>query len=101
MTLRTGLNRGTVTRATAAGVYVKLADLYGEAEIGPLDAIVPMLRRPARNTGTANGPDAHTHVIAQIDNDVDRFTAGDRVLVASVGPGDWIVIGRIGTGVNK
>lgn len=100
MSLASGMTRGVVTRATAAGVYVQLPSLYGSAELGPLDAIVPRMRRPARSTGSANGPDAHTHTIAQVDTNVDRFAAGDRVLVAAVDAGDWIVLGRIGTGVN-
>lgn len=100
MSLASGMTRGVVTRATSAGVYVQIPSLYGSAELGPLDAIVPRLRRPSRSTGSANGPDAHTHSIAQIDTDVDRFAAGDRVLVAAVDAGDWIVLGRIGTGVN-
>lgn len=100
MSLRSGFNRGTVTRATSAGVYVQMPDLYGSSEIGPLDYIGPKLRRPARTTASANGPDAHTHDIAQVDNVADRFAAGDRVLVASVGPGDWVVLGRIETGAN-
>ena len=100
MSLSTGFNRGVVTRATTAGVYVQMPDLYGSSEIGPLDFICPKLRRPARSTGSANGPDAHTHSIAQVDNVADRFATGDRVLVATVGPGDWVVLGRIETGAN-
>jgi hypothetical protein len=100
VSLRSGFNRGTVTRATSAGVYVQLPDLYGSAEIGPLDFIGPKLRRPARSTASANGPDAHTHNLAQVDNVADRFATGDRVLVASVGPGDWVVLGRLETGAN-
>lgn len=100
MTLRSGMNRGTVTRATTAGVYVQLPDLYGSSEVGPLDYIGPKLRRPARATASANGPDAHTHNLAQVDTVADRFATGDRVLVASVGPGDWVVLGRIETGAN-
>jgi len=100
VTLRSGMNRGTVTRATTAGVYVQLPDLYGSSEVGPLDYIGPKLRRPARATASANGPDAHTHNLAQVDTVADRFATGDRVLVASVGPGDWVVLGRIETGAN-
>lgn len=100
MSLASGMTRGVVTRATSAGVYVQLPSLYGTSEIGPLDALVPRLRRPSRSTSSANGPDPHTHTLAQIDTDVDRFATGDRVLVAAVEPGDWIVLGRIGTGVN-
>jgi hypothetical protein len=100
MSLRSGFNRGVVTRATSAGVYVQMPDLYGTAEIGPLDFIGPKLRRPARSTASANGPDPHTHSIAQADNVADRFATGDRVLVADVGPGDWVVLGRIETGAN-
>ena len=100
MTLRTGLHRGVVTRANSSGVYVQLPDLYGSSEIGPLDYVGPKLRRPARSTASANGPDAHTHDIAQVDNVADRFATGDRVLVASVGPADWVVLGRIETGAN-
>lgn len=109
MSLATGMTRGVVTRATSAGVYVQIPSLYGTAELGPLDAIVPRMRRPARSTGSAGTHDhstavgsdgAHTHTIAQTDSNVDRFAAGDRVLVAAVDAGDWIVLGRIGTGVN-
>lgn len=100
MSLASGLNRGVVTRATSAGVWVQLPDLYGTAEIGPLDYIGPKLRRPARTTASANGPDAHTHDIAQADNVADRFASGDRVLVAAVNPGDWVVLGRLETGAN-
>jgi hypothetical protein len=100
VTLRSGMNRGVVTRATTAGVYVQLPDLYGSSEVGPLDYIGPKLRRPARATASANGPDAHTHNLAQVDTVADRFATGDRVLVASVGPGDWVVLGRIETGAN-
>lgn len=109
MSLASGMTRGVVTRATSAGVYVQIPSLYGSAELGPLDAIVPRMRRASRSTGSAGAHDhssavgsdgAHTHTIAQIDSDVDRFTAGDRVLVAAVDAGDWIVLGRIGTGVN-
>lgn len=108
MSLRTGLHRGVVTRATSAGVYVQMRDLYGSAEVGPLDFIGPKLRRPARTTesaghshgGDTTGDGAHTHDIAQVDNVADRFATGDRVLVADVGPGDWVVLGRIETGAN-
>ena len=100
MSLRSGFNRGVVTRATSAGVYVQMPDLYGTAEIGPLDFIGPKLRRPARSTASANGPDPHTHGLPQVDNVADRFATGDRVLVADVGPGDWVVLGRIETGAN-
>lgn len=99
MSLTTGLNRGVVTRATTAGVYVQMPDLYGSSEIGPLDFIGPKLRRPARATASGGSP-AHTHDIAQVDNVADRFATGDRVLVATVGPGDWVVLGRIETGAN-
>ncbi len=101
MSLRSGFNRGVVTRANSSGVYVQMPDLYGSAEIGPLDFIGPKLRRPARSTGSANGPDAHTHDIAQADNVADRFATGDRVLVATVGASDWVVLGRIETEANS
>ena len=100
MSLRSGFNRGTVTRATSAGVYVQMPDLYGSAEVGPLDYIAPRLRRPSRSTASGNGPDAHTHSLAQVDTTADRFATGDRVLVATVGASDWVVIGRIQTGAN-
>lgn len=100
MSLGTGLNRGVVTRATSAGVWVQMPDLYGSSEVGPLDYVGPKLRRPARSTGSANGPDPHTHTLAQVDNVADRFATGDRVLVATVGPGDWIVLGRLETAAN-
>ena len=100
MSLRSGFHRGVVTRATSAGVYVQMPDLYGKAEIGPLDFIGPKLRRPARSTDSANGPDPHTHSLAQVDNVADRFATGDRVLVADVGAGDWVVLGRLETGAN-
>ena len=114
MSLTTGLNRGVVTRATSAGIYVQMPDLYGFSEIGPLDFIGPKLRRPARTTAaggtspTGSGGDpahthtigTHTHDLAQVDNVADRFATGDRVLVATVGPGDWVVLGRIETGAN-
>lgn len=100
MSLRSGFNRGVVTRADSSGVYVQLPDLYGSSEIGPLDFIGPKLRRPARATASGNGPDPHTHDIAQVDNVADRFSTGDRVLVASVGVSDWVVLGRIETGAN-
>jgi hypothetical protein len=101
MSLRTGFHRGVVTRAGADGVYVQLPDLYGSSEIGPLDFIAPRLRRPSRSTDTANGPDAHTHNIGEAITTSDRFAGGDRVLVVSVGPGDWVVIGRLETGANQ
>ena len=100
MSLRSGLNRGVVTRANSSGIYVQMPDLYGSSEIGPLDFIGPKLRRPARSTASGNGPDPHTHDIAQVDNVADRFATGDRVLIGSVGPGDWVVLGRIETGAN-
>jgi hypothetical protein len=108
MSLRSGFHRGVVTRATSAGVYVQMPDLYGTAEIGPLDFIGPKLRRPARSTdsaghshgGDTTGNGAHTHGLPQVDNVADRFATGDRVLVADVGPGDWVVLGRIETGAN-
>jgi hypothetical protein len=98
MSLRTGLHRGVVTRAGSSGVFVQLPDLYGDSEIGPLDYVGPRLRRPQRSTETA---DSHTHTIAEVFTTVDRFTGGDRVLVASIGPGDWVVIGRLETGANQ
>ena len=99
MSLRSGFNRGVVTRATSAGVYVQMPDLYGNAEIGPLDYIGPKLRRPARSTDSGGSP-AHTHGLPQVDNVADRFASGDRFLVVDVGPGDWVVLGRIETGAN-
>ena len=109
MSLASGMTRGVVTRATSAGVWVQMKTLYGDAEIGPLDAIVPRMRRPSRSTSSAGAHDhasavgsdgAHTHTLAQVDTNADRYAAGDRVLVAAVGPGDWIVLGRLSTGVN-
>lgn len=100
MSLRSGFNRGVVTRADSSGVYVQLPDLYGSSEIGPLDFIGPELRRAARATASANGPDSHTHNLAEVDTVADRFGAGDRVLVATVSQGDWVVLGRIETEAN-
>jgi hypothetical protein len=114
MSLRSGFQRGIVTRATSAGVYVQMPDLYGSSEVGPLDFIGPKMRRPSRTTaagGTSptdsGGTPAHTHTIAththslaQVDTVADRFATGDRVLVATVGPGDWVILGRIETGAN-
>jgi hypothetical protein len=99
VSLATGLNRGRVTRVTSEGLYVQIPGLYGQSEIGPLDCLTLTLRRPARSTASANGPDAHTHSLAQVDTVADRYLPGDRVLVADVDPGDWIVVGRIQTGV--
>lgn len=100
MSLATGMNRGIITRATTAGVYVQIPALYGSAEVGPLDALAPKMRRPARSTQSAGDP-AHTHALPQVDTVADRFATGDRVLVATVGPGDWVVLGRLATAVNS
>lgn len=108
MSLGTGLNRGVVTRANTGGVYVQMPDLYGSSEIGPLDYVGPKLRRPARSTASAGhshggdttGDGSHTHTLPQVDTVADRFATGDRVLVATVGAGDWVVLGRIETGAN-
>lgn len=87
MSLRSGFNRGVVTRATTAGVWVQMPNLYGSSEVGPLDYIGP------RNTHSH--PDA-----ASVTTTATIFSTGDRVLVASVGPGDWVVLGRIETAAN-
>lgn len=121
MSLRSGFNRGIVTRANSAGVYVQMPDLYGSSEIGPLDFIGPKTRRPSEtstsagshthsistdgldphnHTGSTGSAGSHTHTMTQADYVADRFATGDRVLVASVGPGDWVVLGRIETGAN-
>lgn len=100
MSLATGLNRGIITRVSGAGLYVQIPSLYGDGEIGPLDALTLRLRRPARSTNAANGPDSHTHGLAEVDTVVDRYEPGDRVLIGSVEPGDWVVLGRLQTGVS-
>lgn len=87
MSLRSGFNRGTVTRATSAGVWVQMKDLYGSSEIGPLDYIGPK--------STHTHPDAGSST-----STATVFSTGDRVLVASVGPGDWVVLGRVETAAN-
>lgn len=107
MSLASGLNRGVVTRVTAAGLYVQIPALYGESEIGPLDCLTLRLRRPARSTdsaghahgGDTTGDGAHAHNLPQVDTIVDRYQPGDRVLIGTIEGGDWIVLGRIQTGV--
>ncbi len=87
MSLRSGFNRGVVTRASGAGVYVQMPDLYGSSEVGPLDYLGPK--------STHTHPDAGSST-----STATVFNTGDRVLVASVGPGDWVVLGRIETAAN-
>lgn len=121
MSLASGMTRGVVTRATSAGVWVQMKSLYGNAEIGPLDCLAPKARRPTETStsagththtistdgtpthnhgGSTGSAGSHTHEMTQADYTADRFAPGDRVLVAAVGPGDWVVLGRLKTGAN-
>ena len=121
MSLASGMTRGVVTRATSAGVYVQIPSLYGKAEIGPLDFLGPRLRRPSETStsagththsistdgldphnhgGSTGSAGSHTHDMPAATYTADRYTSGDRVLVAAVDAGDWIILGRIETGAN-
>lgn len=90
------LHRATVTRAGSSGLHVKIP-AFGSSEVGPLDHLAGRIANHVftdTDTGdNAGGSATETLIHSQ------RINAGDRVLVAELGEDDYIVIGRIVTGV--
>lgn len=88
--------RGTVTRASAAGLWVTI-DPLGSTQLGPLDHLAGRIANHQftdNDTGTgAGGSATETLTHAQ------RINVGDRVLVVDLGTDDYLVLGRIVTGV--
>ena len=82
---------GTVSRVTAAGVYVvSLADLPG-VELGPLPAVKHRyVDKWQADSGTS------TPGAVSLDTKLTAYQAGDRVMVVEDTPNDFIVTGIVG-----
>lgn len=77
--------RGTVTRASATGVWITIASQWPGVEFGPCDLVANAVRiddSPAI-TGLA-----------------DLIEPGDKVLVVETGTADFVIVGTIRTGVS-
>lgn len=92
--------RGTVTRASTAGVWVRAPARWPGVELGPLPCVVPVVRDLAEVTGPA-GEGPHVHTVPARDLLVDRVAPGDAVVVADLGREDYVVIGVIRAGVDS
>ena len=96
--------RGTVTRVSGTKLYVKVPQLGGTKEFGPIDCIRAKQPTIVNNTapsstGSASGPEAHTHSIAFHNHTVTNthYNKGDKVIVAQLGaiPENLVVLGRL------
>ncbi len=82
---------GTVSRVTAAGVYVTgLSNLPG-VELGPLPAITHRYTDKWQADSGTGSPGAVT-----TDTKFTTYLAGDRVRVVEDTPNDFIVTGIVG-----
>ena len=75
--------RGIVTRATAAGVWIRIQSRWPGVEFGPCDLVANAVRMPDAVVGLA-----------------DFIEKGDAVLVAETGPADFVIVGVIRGGVD-
>lgn len=78
-----GTHRGVVTRASEAGIWIKISADYPGVEFGPCDMVANAVRLDA-TTGIA-----------------DYIAQGDDVLVIETGPADFVIVGTIRTGVSE
>ena len=82
---------GTVTRVTAAGVYVMVPSILPGVELGPLPSLKHRyLDKWQADSGTGT-PGAVT-----TDTKLTGYLAGDRVMVVEDTPNDFIVTGIVG-----
>ena len=100
------IHRGEITRVDGTKVYVKVPELGGSKEFGPIDCIRAKQPTIVNNTapsstGSAAGAPgtAHTHSIAFHNHTVTNthYDKGDKVIVAQIGvvPENLVVLGRI------
>lgn len=75
--------RAVVTRATAAGVWVRISSRWPGVEFGPCPMLANAVRMPGSVVGLA-----------------DLIEKGDSVLVAETGPADFVIVGVIRDGVD-
>ena len=98
--------RGTVTRVAGTKLYVKVPELGGTKEFGPIDCIQAKQPTIVNNTapsstGSAAGAPgtSHTHSIAFHNHTVTNthYNKGDKVIVAQLGaiPENLVVLGRL------
>lgn len=80
------LFRGTVTRVTAAGVFVLVPSRWPGVELGPCERVAPVTA--VSTTGTAS---SHTHPIPVL---ASALVAGDLVVVGRFDDGDFVILGR-------
>lgn len=79
------IHRGTVTRASATGVWISIASQWPGVEFGPCDIVANAVRI-----------DDSPVVIGL----ADYLEPGDDVLVVATGPADFVIVGTIRTGVS-
>lgn len=91
--MRISLHRGTVLKATGDGLTVSLP-VYAGREIGPLDHLAGRIDNHAFTDNDTAGASATETLVH-----VQRINAGDRVLVAQFDEDDFVVLGRLVTGV--
>lgn len=91
---------GKVTRVTEKRLYVKITDLGGKYEFGPLPFIAnvtklgPVEESVPYETETESG---HKHTIEKIDVPSKVFEKGDNVVVAQIGlvKDQLVVLGKL------
>ena len=98
------IHRGEITRVDGTKVYVKVPELGGSKEFGPIDCI--RAKQPTivnntapNNTSAASAGTAHTHPLTLHNHTVTNthYDKGDKVIVAQIGvvPENLVVLGRI------
>jgi|1048.fasta_scaffold35022_3 hypothetical protein len=109
--------RGTVTRVAGTKLYVKVPELGGTKEFGPIDSIqakqptivnntVALVTNGTALTSDSGGEPAHTHTDAAHTHPIvahnhtvtnTHYNKGDKVIVAQLGaiPENLVVLGRL------
>ena len=100
--MRGEMYRGVVTRATAAGVWFKIASRWPGVEFGPCPLLATPIPVPTQTTSSTSVADhgGHTHTVASSTRKPDRIVAGDKILIADTGREDFVVLGVIQQGVS-
>jgi hypothetical protein len=94
--------RGLVTRATTAGVWLRIDGRWPGIEFGPCPIVANIVRIDAQATTTTAVGDhgTHGHTVPAATWLPDLVQAGDRVLVIDTGREDFVVVGVLREGVS-
>ena len=94
--------RGVVTRASTAGVWVRIDSRWPGIEFGPCPLVASAVRIDAQPTTTTAVGDhgAHGHDVPVAQWLPDLIEAGDRVLVIDTGREDFVIVGVLRQGVS-